>query len=723
MRIRLFRVTVGRLSAVALLFACVGLLQGGSPQPPSFAARYDYGDGFDPNYNSIAAADVNGDGIVDLVIATGAGIGTLLGNGDGTFRIGPTSNVGNNGGLALVPTDLNGDGKIDIITRGDAGFSGPVGIVVSFGSGDGTFQPGTFYQAGNNTFLNYIVSGDLNGDGILDAIAGTESGPYLFTGAGGGLFHPGVLIPLSNSYIGGPSELVAADVNGDGKLDLVAQNNGSVAVLLSNGNGTFKPEIDTVIPFFSGVFTVGDFNGDGKLDLLCGERFTPTGLLYLGNGDGTFRLTRQVALGGIPDVLASADLNGDGFLDLITGGSNILFGDGKGHFSAPVFYPIAGTGYTSDILPLDLRKDGRTDLVFAGDLGYVSVLLNNGKGKFFEGQTSPVTGGSANCAAAADFNGDGIADLAVGVDNGIDILLGTGKVASPYMQQPLLSFPLYSCPVVGDLNGDGIPDLLATSTNGTAVAYLGHGDGTFTQAPNPTPLSANGTIVLGDFNGDGKVDFALSSNLLAYGKGDGTFQTPTLFIPHVLGSNISAIAAGRLNSDNRSDIVLADVFANVVYVLISNGSGFTQTTFNTPLQCTGPTNLTLTDLNLDGNKDMLVGCSGGTVEIYRNNGSGTFSYVSGVGGGGPDFSRAIAADVNGDGILDLIIQGDNLDLNIIPGLGNFTYSTQAVNIGAGAAPGPVLAIDAHGQKLFSGRADLITPDANGYVNIFFNTTK
>ncbi len=444
------------------------------------------------------------------------------------------------------------------------------------------------------------------------------------------------------------------------------------------------------------------------------------GLLYLGNGDGTFTLNKQVYIDSTPFWVAIADVNGDGFPDIISGGSDIVFGNGKGQFSQPVYYPISSNGDATYLLPFDLRNNGRTDLVFLNYYGGLSVLLNEGKGRFQDGEAVPVSGGGAYCAVSADFNGDGKPDLAVGVSDGISILLGTGKASAPYTQGELLSYSGYSCPVEGDLNGDGITDLLATTGTGTAVSFLGKGDGTFTQVAQTTPLSSNGVLVLGDFNGDGKLDFALNSNLLAYGNGDGTFQTPKPFIPNVMSTSIVGIAAAKLNGDRETDIVLTDFVANLVYVLLSDGKkGFTQTTISTVGNCYAPYAPALADVNADGKKDLVLGCSGGTA-IYLNNGAGALTYSGLTLSGGGSFAPLVT-DVNGDGVVDITIESGS-DLNIVLGNGSVTY-TPSVSIGTGSSPGQALAVNAHGQSAGSGKPDLIVPDASGVVNVYLNTTK
>jgi hypothetical protein len=399
-----------------------------------------------------------------------------------------------------------------------------------------------------------------------------------------------------------------------------------------------------------------------------------------------------------------------------------MFGNGKGQFSSPVNYPTETGGGNWYVLAADLRDQGLIDLVFMGLYETTSVLLNSGHGKFEDGVTVPISGGAAYCAVTGDFNGDGIPDLAVGVDDGVSILLGTGKASSPYTQGQLISYSAYSCPVEGDLNGDGILDLFVTTGTNQAVGYLGNGDGTFTQAASTTAISSNGIPVLGDFNGDGKLDFALSSNLLAYGNGDGTFQTPAPYIPQVKGNDIVGIAAGRLRGGKLSDIILTDMFGELIYVLLSTGHGFSETTMGAPSGCTGPINPVLADINQDGHEDLLVGCSGAEVPVFLNNGEGVFTYTEMVDyGQAADAAFPLVADVNGDGIPDVVIQG-NSDLGILPGEGSLTFSTP-VYIGSGSEPGHVLAVNAHGQSPKSGKPDLITPDATGVINIFFNTTQ
>jgi VCBS repeat protein len=218
-------------------------------------------------------------------------------------------------------------------------------------------------------------------------------------------------------------------------------------------------------------------------------------------------------------------------------------GKGNGKFEPPVTYPVEVSSPTGVALG-DLRKNGLTDIV-AGQIDATSVLLNKGKGKFSDGLCAPLAGANS-CGASADFNGDGKPDLAVPRSAGMTIMPGTGKASAPYTTGATIATPGPGCPITGDLNGDGIPDLLFL-TSGGASAYLGNGDGTFTFASNK-PING-GTLVLGDFNKDGKLDISSSSNQLALGNGDATFRTPITIDHKPPEDGYDSIAAADLNND------------------------------------------------------------------------------------------------------------------------------------------------------------------------------
>ena len=706
----------------ALLLLCLMALaanaSAASPTMPSFFARRDY-----TGLNSywVQIADTNGDGIPDLIANWTGAIEVLFGNGDGTFGPAGATTLTVSGAYTFVTADLNHDGKVDLVLAGSTNTGG--GMTVCMGNGDGTFQAGTFYGGPGSTGsdLGSLVLGDFNGDGIPDVAAAGTGGVWLFTGKGGGIFNPGVLavsLPTGGAFI------ATADFNGDHKPDLaVTMPDSGFAVLLGNGDGTFQAPTTFIEPYMPGGLAVGPLTKGGHPGIVLSAN--SAFYLYSGNGAGGFSGPHVLSL-PVQSPIALGDVNGDGFPDLVSASGYIAFGTASGAFKPAVHHTVANVfNQFENVVLADLRKNGLTDIVTDDPTG-ISVLLNVGKGKFEDGEWTAVTGG-AGCGATADFNGDGKPDLAVTTNTGFTILLGTGKVTVPFTAGASVAVAGAACLITGDLNGDGIPDLLV-SVNGSPnalLAYLGNGDGTFTlKSTTPTPNSG-GYVALADFNHDGKLDFATSGNLLALGNGDGTFQTPAPFVPNPPSSGFSGIAAGDINNDGWPDLVLTNSYLFSpgvdVYVLLNNQQGgFNQvpTSFGV-----GTQQPILADLNGDGNLDLvLASVQGSAASVYIGNGTGAFTTGPLLQGpGGPGTGIDLVADVNGDGIPDVLVSGGDT-IEVYLGQGSATYAAPFA-IGTGPVPGSLLAENLHGQPPSAGLPDIVIPDYSGGVTVLINKTK
>jgi len=706
---------MGRAFLAVLLVLLAAAARAAALTPPSLLARRDYtGMG-----TWVAVADTNGDKIPDL-IGEGiyAGVTVLLGNGNGTFRQGPSSDLGMKDFLHFVAADMNGDGVPDLVLAGGLNsLVAPEGVGVCFGNGDGTFQPAVFYAGGTDKYIGTPVVGDFNGDGIPDAATVGGSGIWLFTGAGGGVLNPGVLIPFAGSG-NGANNIVAADFNGDGKLDLLVTTLTGFAVLLGNGNGTFQPQISFSTPAPPGWIATGDINMDGNQDIAVIPANSNYVFLYLGNGKGGFSGPTYADLPGAVGF-AIGDVNGDGIPDLVSSYSYVALGRGNGTFKPPVFYPVAAGLFPDvNVVLADLRQDGLTDIVAQTGTGdIVSVLLNEGKGSFEDGEPTAVTGGGG-CGAAADFNGDGKPDLAVNNSQGISILLGTGKATAPFTAGATMALSGADCLVTGDLNGDGIPDLLVPTAT-SVVGYLGSGHGTFIAAA-PTAVSAPGFLAVADFNGDGKLDFATTGNLMALGNGDGTFQSPVTLTANPPVEGFSHVASADLNGDGWPDLVITAQFQNEVYVLLNNQhGGFNETIIQTGV-ATGPVNVALADVNGDGKLDMVLQLYYGGAMIYLGNGKGGFTYKETLSGADTLSGTVMVSDVNGDGIPDIELLNENT-LAIFLGEGKGAFASPFF-IGAGAQPGDLLVQNLHGQTA-AGVPDIVIPDLAQGVVVLLNLTK
>ena len=323
-------------------------------------------------------ADFNGDGKLDFAESgetTGNGqypLMVYLGNGDGTFSSSTYSQISLQ---SFAVGEFNGDRRLDL--AGTVCDSTPTCYLKIFlGNGDGTFSAGTSVQTPFQVPGTPVI-GDFNGDGKLDvALIAANSGLYVYLGNGDGTLQSPVISDPTTPY---QSLVAVGDFNGDGKLDLIGFyfnfSDCELAFFAGNGDGTFQtPSTHYVLgPYTYGV-AAADLNGDGKLDLVVTQSTLANGYtVMLGNGDGTF--TSQApgyAYPGLQSVNPTiADINADGKLDLIlpccqggqTPTDQVFLGNGDGTFQTPVLLPF-GTG---DVVIGDFDNDGQPDLVTEGE--------------------------------------------------------------------------------------------------------------------------------------------------------------------------------------------------------------------------------------------------------------------------------------------------------------------------------------------------------------------
>jgi hypothetical protein len=328
--------------------------------------------------------------------------------------------------------------------------------------------------------------------------------------------------------------VAVADVNGDGKPDMVVANcmNNTVGVLLGNGDGTFQPAVTyNSGGEYTAAVAIADVNGDGKPDILVTNFNSGTVGVLLGNGDGTFQAAVAYGSGGSAADVAVADVNHDGKPDLIvangtSGTVAVLLGNGDGTFQPPITYGAGGGPWS--VAVADVNGDGIPDLLVADSWwgSTVAVLLGNGDGTFQPAVTYGSGGVMPWSIAVADVNGDNKLDLVVAncgtnpyycfgfySDGLVGVLLGNGDGTF----QPAVSYDSggygAASVAIADLNGDGKPDLaVANLTFDTVGVLLGNGDGTFQPA---LTYGAGGfapdSVVAADLNGDGKPDLVIGN--------------------------------------------------------------------------------------------------------------------------------------------------------------------------------------------------------------------
>lgn len=262
----------------------------------------------------VIAADYNGDGNIDLAVGEVGtpGLTLFLGRGDGTFDSQVIPEVPS-GTVFSVAADLNGDGKVDLAL---AQFYPVSQLTILLGNGDGTFQPPISYPLGGTQSVSAAVVGDFDRDGKLDVAVSlsADNDIAVLRGNGDGTFQSPAYYPAAAS----PVYLVAADVNGDGLLDLLAQGKGAFSVLLGAADGTFAPRADfPIIDDNTLGLALADLNGDGLLDVaIPNNTGDNTTAIYLGRGDGSFRnptfWAAAEALG-----ISAGDVNRDGLVDIV----------------------------------------------------------------------------------------------------------------------------------------------------------------------------------------------------------------------------------------------------------------------------------------------------------------------------------------------------------------------------------------------------------------------
>jgi hypothetical protein len=533
----------------------------------SFQAATDYSAGGVPS--AFTMADLNGDGIPDVALAnmasnspaggTGGLISVLLSNGNGTFQA-PVNYASGPNIAGIAAGDVTGDKVPDLVVTHVAGAI----VTMLKGDGDGTFQAEQTLSSDSNLGATNFQLLDVNKDGKLDLVMASvfNGGATVLIGNGDGTFQPAAVFSTGNqTYF-----FAAADVSGDGNLDLAMVDTigNYVTVLLGNGDGTFSPRKDLLGDPLSGVSSgvVRDFNGDGIPDIAI-SALSGVAML-LGKGNGTFQA--PIAAGFTQPQnfgqLSAGDFNRDGHLDLIAGGATFLPGKGDGTFGAAV-----AINTDSDIRSSvvgDFNNDGYLDLVDVGnqfvETEPMQVLLGKGDGTFQAARRFWNLSQYPDKVVAADFNHDGNLDLALTLNpNGVAILLGTGggSFAPPVIYA---TDQLPSGLAAADLNGDGVVDLIATGS--TIDVFLGKGDGTF---PTRVDYAISGfpqQVGAGDFNSDGKLDIAVTGYAygpgylgILFGNGDGTFQTPLLFTDNAPTGG--PIVVTDLNGDGIDDALVA----------------------------------------------------------------------------------------------------------------------------------------------------------------------
>ena len=690
---------------------------------PQFAATGGYpmgGVGF-----SMVSGDFNRDGKPDVAVAVLQGTNTVLvflGRGDGTLEA-PLKYTPVAFPRSIQFADMNGDGTDDLLVNDT------VTLWVLSGNGNGTFQNGVEVPGLGGPF---VATGRFNSDTIPDLVIAQSIFLRVRNSNPDGTFKADGTFTIDTQE--SPVSVATGDMNGDGSDDIVAgtagTSHGSIAVLLGRGDGVFIPAPATPAGTNNSLVLLGDLNRDGRKDVVVGD-YAGSVTTYLGRGDGTLRYNSVYSVGAQLTGMSLADFDGDGTNDLAvaTGKAvSILLGREGGDFiPAPIH---DGLWLSVAVAAADFNADGKADLASNVESGSqrLGITFGRGDGTFAVAAHYPV-GLNPQSVALGDLNGDRLPDMAVanlGSDN-VSVLLNRGDGAF----QPTANYTTPQAPqglAIADLDRDGINDIFVTTVTGTNQLSVlrGNGDGTF-QAATRYGMFGGGPIGVGDFNGDGRLD-ALANSLLGgmqvqLGNGSGGFAPgpggPGL---NAFGAGPATLAIGDLNSDTRLDFVLADSFGGTVGVCLGKGDG----SFQPPVSYAAGTNaqsVVLTEVNSDGKADLVVANSGsflgddGSVAVLLGAGDGTFEpathYLAGA-----DPLFVTAGDVNGDGKIDLTVRGQlGFGMAVLLGTGDGTFGRPAYFSSRNDAVIPAMAM---ADLNDDGRLDAVLLNLESTVAVMLN---
>ena len=360
--------------------------------PTGLPLRFTTGASFSTGGTSphgVATGDFNHDGKQDIVVVNQDqdNVGVLLGHGDGTFAAPVTYNLPSGVPMQVAVADFNGDGNLDIavITGQVNGFASNVFVLL--GNGDGTFGSAITTASGVNGLT--IHAADVNADGKQDVVIGGADNAAVLYGKGDGTFQSPVVLRSSGALV----DAAVGDMNGDGRLDIVcaiSAPSAGIALFLQNSDGSFSPGQVSPVPQQGTSYgiAVADLNNDGKLDaLVVTGNVIVNVFVFLGNGDGTFQSPSQAPGGWAPFYAAIADFNRDGVLDAAFANSTALLpnqgalfvygGAGDGSFPGLNSEDQNTTGGSVDLAVADFNNDGWPDIVTADQTGNaVTVFLN-----------------------------------------------------------------------------------------------------------------------------------------------------------------------------------------------------------------------------------------------------------------------------------------------------------------------------------------------------------
>jgi FG-GAP-like repeat/FG-GAP repeat len=586
----------------------------------TFSAPIEFPTGQGPA--GIVIADFTGDGKPDVITANygGSSISILRHNGLIGAAAGflpPVSFNAINHAEKIAAGDVNGDGILDVVVGELVGIGPLATLAVMINTGDGNFAAPVIYDAapGGRFGSTAVALADLDNDGDLDLIGGgLYSNGSVDNGAltirrnnGSGTFGSAEIILFANpNFIPNPKEISTGFINGDGFPDIVAAVPSGRAiegfvVVNSNGSGGFNTPVYYEASQQTFDVAIVDLDGDGDGDVITVANSSAAVTVHENLGNGSFPVLPRYEVASLSDAVESADIDNDGDIDIVVNGEvdivsldavvKILKNNGNGTFAPAIDYTPARN--FADMKLRDINGDGFVDLIFAPDANdppyHFGTALNLGNGTFAPTVVTEVFSCGDGTIDAADLDGDGDLDIVLteeegcpGIDPHIFIFRNDGNQNFVRMPDIVLPGMLPHGLALADVTGDGKIDIITALPKGMGV-FPGNGNLTFGAPIISTTRPYK--FKMRDFNHDGLLDVgmilqqdAFGTELIAtaLGNGNGTFQAVRTQTGSSVLENLRIsddLETGDLNGDGTPDLLVFNYASNDVSVFLGNPDG------------------------------------------------------------------------------------------------------------------------------------------------------
>ncbi|KNC50974.1 fibronectin type III domain-containing protein [Thecamonas trahens ATCC 50062] len=586
-----------------------------------------------------------------------------------------------NGPWSLIAVDMDGDEDLDLVSA--SAYDDKIAWYENT-DGVGTFGPQQVVSTAADSARS-VIAADIDGDGDLDLASASESDDKIawYENTDGlGTFGPQQVVSTAAN---GAQSVIAADIDGDGDMDLASASLDDDKIAWyenTDGFGTFGPQqvVSTAADRARSVIAA-DIDGDGDMDLASASELDSKISWYENtDGAGTFGPQQVVstAANGAKSVVA-ADIDGDGDLDLASASSSddkIAWyenTDGAGSFGPQQVVSTAADGAQS-VIAADIDGDGDLDLASASHADDKIAWYENtdGSGSFGPQQVVSTAADFGQSVIAADIDGDDDLDLASSsvLDNKISWYENTNQTAAFGPQQVVSTAAVYASSVIAaDIDGDGDLDLASASAYDNKIAWYENTDGAGSFGPQQVvSTAANGarSVIAADIDGDGDLDLASAySNTIAwYENTDGAGS----FGPQQVVSTTTTLAvsvfAADIDGDGDMDLASASSSLDqIVWFENTDGAGTFGPQQVVSTAADGAASVIAADIDGDGDLDLASASQvDDKIAWYENtDGFGTFGPQQVVSTAATSARSVIAADMDGDGDLDLASASFNDD--------------------------------------------------------------